>query len=320
MFFTEVNIPNSSEKINYSDKIMTLGSCFAENIGKKMSDSFFRTDINPFGVLYNPVSVLQSLDLLMSEKQVEEKDLFQHQSLWHSYNHSSLFSDESAELTLEKINNRLNASREFFKSTQILLITFGTAWVFEDVESGKIVANCHKLPANRFRRFRLDFQRIIDEYNPMLRLLKEQIPSLQIIFTVSPIRHWKDGAHENTVSKSTLHLLVDALEKQFDFVHYFPAYEIMMDELRDYRFYDSDMLHPSAVAVNYIWQRFSDTYFSAETQKLKKELEQIRNDLNHRPLHPKSAEYQLFIQHIEKRKAKIKAHYPDFGNLFDEVR
>ena len=320
MFFTEVNIPNSSEKINYSDKIMTLGSCFAENIGKKMSDSFFRTDINPFGVLYNPVSVLQSLDLLMSEKQVEEKDLFQHQSLWHSFNHSSLFSDESAELTLEKINNRLNASREFFKSTQILLITFGTAWVFEDVESGKIVANCHKLPANRFRRFRLDFQRIIDEYNPMLRLLKEQIPSLQLIFTVSPIRHWKDGAHENTVSKSTLHLLVDALEKQFDFVHYFPAYEIMMDELRDYRFYDSDMLHPSAVAVNYIWQRFSDTYFSAETQKLKKELEQIRNDLNHRPLHPKSAEYQLFIQHIEKRKAKIKAHYPDFGNLFDEVR
>jgi len=320
MFFTEVNIPNSSEKINYSDKIMTLGSCFAENIGKKMSDSFFRTDINPFGVLYNPVSVLQSLDLLMSEKQVEEKDLFQHQSLWHSYNHSSLFSDESAELTLEKINNRLNASREFFKSTQILLITFGTAWVFEDVESGKIVANCHKLPANRFRRYRLDFQQIIDEYNPMLRLLKEQIPSLQLIFTVSPIRHWKDGAHENTVSKSTLHLLVDALEKQFDFVHYFPAYEIMMDELRDYRFYDSDMLHPSAVAVNYIWQRFSDTYFSAETQKLKKELEQIRNDLNHRPLHPKSAEYQLFIQHIEKRKAKIKAHYPDFGNLFDEVR
>lgn len=320
MFFTEVNIPNSSEKINYSDKIMTLGSCFAENIGKKMSDSFFRTDINPFGVLYNPVSVLQSLDLLMSEKQVEEKDLFQHQSLWHSFNHSSLFSDESAELTLEKINNRLNASREFFKSTQILLITFGTAWVFEDVESGKIVANCHKLPANRFRRYRLDFQQIIDEYNPMLRLLKEQIPSLQLIFTVSPIRHWKDGAHENTVSKSTLHLLVDALEKQFDFVHYFPAYEIMMDELRDYRFYDSDMLHPSAVAVNYIWQRFSDTYFSAETQKLKKELEQIRNDLNHRPLHPKSAEYQLFIQHIEKRKAKIKAHYPDFGNLFDEVR
>lgn len=320
MFFTEVNIPNSSEKINYSDKIMTLGSCFAENIGKKMSDSFFRTDINPFGVLYNPVSVLQSLDLLMSEKQVEEKDLFQHQSLWHSYNHSSLFSDESAELTLEKINNRLNVSREFLKSTQILLITFGTAWVFEDVESGKIVANCHKLPANRFRRYRLDFQQIIDEYNPMLRLLKEQIPSLQLIFTVSPIRHWKDGAHENTVSKSTLHLLVDALEKQFDFVHYFPAYEIMMDELRDYRFYDSDMLHPSAVAVNYIWQRFSDTYFSAETQKLKKELEQIRNDLNHRPLHPKSAEYQLFIQHIEKRKAKIKAHYPDFGNLFDEVR
>ena len=320
MFFTEVNIPNSSEEIKYSDKIMTLGSCFAENIGKKMSDSFFQTDINPFGVLYNPVSVLQSLDLLMSEKQFEEKDLFQYQSLWHSFNHSSFFSDESIESTLVKINNRLNSSRQFFKSTQILLITFGTAWVFEDVESGKIVANCHKLPGNRFRRYRLDFQQIIDDYNPMLRQLKEQIPSLQLIFTVSPIRHWKDGAHENTVSKSTLHLSVDALEKRFDFVHYFPAYEIMMDELRDYRFYDSDMLHPSAVAVNYIWQRFSDTYFSAETQKLNKELEQIRNDLNHRPLHSKSAEYQLFILNIEKRKAKIKALYPDFGNLFDEVR
>ena len=144
----------------------------------------------------------------------------------------------------------------------------------------------------------------------MFGLLRNSYPGLKFIFTVSPIRHWKDGAHENTVSKSTLHLAVDALEKQFDFVHYFPAYEIMMDELRDYRFYASDMLHPSDVAVDYIWQRFGDTYFSSETLNLKKELERLRADLNHRPLHPETEEYRLFQLSVEKKKNGLIQDYP----------
>ncbi|MBP1638032.1 MAG: hypothetical protein H6Q18_821, partial [Bacteroidetes bacterium] len=227
-----------------------------------------------------------------------------------SFSHSSLFSDTTAENAVLNINERLIFSRQFFKQAKVLMITFGTAWVFEDTETGKVVSNCHKLPANRFSRYRLDVKQIVDEYIPLFISLKAINPELKIILTISPIRHWKDGVHENTLSKSTLHLAVDTLEKELPDVHYFPAYEIMMDELRDYRFYASDMLHPSDVAVDYIWQRFSETYFSANTRNLKIELEQLRADLNHRSLHPETKEYQQFIQNMEKRKSGLISMYP----------
>lgn len=310
MFTTAVNIPASSLRISYSDRILTLGSCFAENIGSKLKDAYFLSFINPFGVLYNPISVAQSIRTLLSNKEFSAEDLFQNGSLWNSFAHSSAFSATSAEETLQKINSRLQAARYFLQEANVLMITLGTAWIFENAETGNVVANCHKLPANKFTRRRLSVSEIVSELTDVLNLLRNQNPNLQIIFTVSPIRHWKDGAHENTVSKSTLHLAVSELEKNNDFVYYFPAFEIVMDELRDYRFYASDMLHPSETAVNYIWQRFSDTYFDAETQQLKKELEQLRADLNHRPLHPNTPEFQAFQAAVEKKKNGLTKRYP----------
>ncbi|NLO70305.1 MAG: GSCFA domain-containing protein [Porphyromonadaceae bacterium] len=309
MFFTKLDIPKSSFEISHSDRILTLGSCFAENIGVKLQNAYFLSFINPFGVLYNPISVAKGIRTLLSDKEFTASDLIQSGSLWSSFSHSSLFSATSAEESLQKINSRLIAARNFLSATNVLMITFGTAWIFEYIKTGNIVANCHKIAANQFNRRRLSVEEIVSEFSEIIELLNKKNPNLKIIFTVSPIRHWKDGAHENTVSKSTLHLAVDQLEKKYNSVNYFPAFEIMIDELRDYRFYDSDMLHPSKQAVDYIWSKFSQTYFSDETNQLKKELQRLRADLNHRPLHIDTIEYQQFLEAVDKKKNRLIEKY-----------
>ena len=310
MFRTEVEIPRSIIKINHNQSIMTLGSCFAEHIGKKLSDVYFNVDINPFGVLYNPISIQKSIELLSENKLFTENDLFLHRGLWQSYSHSSLFSDITPEKCLCKINNRYSKASEILKKTDMLLITFGTAWVFEEQQGGRVVSNCHKLPSKNFVRRRLTVEEIAAHYSNLITELNNDLPNLKLIFSVSPIRHWKDGAHENTLSKSTLLLAIDILRKQFNNIEYFPAYEIMMDELRDYRFYASDMLHPSDVAVDYIWKRFSDTFFDESTRRMNTEFGQFRTDLSHRPLFPDSDEYQIFKIHLEKQKENLKTRYP----------
>ena len=310
MFQTKVEIPQDNQKINYESQIMTFGSCFAENIGRKMKEVYFKVDTNPFGVLYNPVSISNSIRLLLEAKPFTDTELFEHRGLWQSFSHSSLFSDITAERTLNKINNRFENAVDLFKQTDILLITFGTAWVFEDQKSGRVVSNCHKLPAKQFQRRRLSVDEIVSDYSILINQLTSQRPHLKLIFSVSPIRHWKDGAHENTISKSTLLLAINELQNQFNHVHYFPAYEIQMDELRDYRFYASDMLHPSEVAIDYIWQRFSETYFNELSMGMKKQFEQLQSDLSHRPLFPASEEFQNFQQFTAKRKADLLLKYP----------
>jgi hypothetical protein len=309
MFQTKVEIPDSIIKISYHDQIMTLGSCFADNIGRKMQEAYFETEINPFGVLYNPISILRSVELLIEDKPFTQNDLFQHRGLWQSFSHSTLFSDISPEKCLEKLNERFNVASASFQKTDFLVITFGTAWVFEEKESGSVVSNCHKLPANRFIRRRLAVEEIVRDYSKLITQLTNLLPSIKLIFSVSPVRHWKDGAHENNVSKSILLLAIDELQRLFKNVLYFPAYEIQMDELRDYRFYAADMIHPSDVAVETIWQRFSETFFSTETLLIKSELEQLNADLAHRPLHPESVEFRVFQRKLKERKAKLVSSY-----------
>ena len=226
MFRTTIDIKPYSFRMDYQSNILTLGSCFSENMGLKMKNVFFKTEINPFGVLYNPVSILYSINLLIENKRFTASDIFEYKSLWHSFAHSSSFSDVSSELCLSKMNERIAFASEFIKITDVLLITFGTAWVFTDKESGRVVSNCHKLPSGKFNRRRLTVDEITEAYSDLLTKLKALYPNLNVVFSVSPIRHWKDGAHENTISKSTLLLAVDALQSQFDNVHYFPAYEL----------------------------------------------------------------------------------------------
>lgn len=305
MFQTKVEIPQSEFKISYEDFILTLGSCFAENIGRKMNEVYFDTDVNPFGVLYNPVSISKSIRSLLENKPFTEKELFHHKGLWQSYSHSSLFSATSADKCLENINLRFTNTANKLLNTNFILITFGTAWVFEEKNTCSVVSNCHKLTANHFKRRRLTVDEIVDDYSKLITDLTVRIPNLKLIFSVSPIRHWKDGAQENNVSKSTLLLAVDKLQNEFNNILYFPAYEIQMDELRDYRFYAADMVHPSDVAIDYIWSRFTETYFDAETLEIKKDMEQLFADLSHRPLFPDSEEYEKFILNIKKKKLEM---------------
>ena len=309
-FRTKVNIPASDLKITYEDSIMTLGSCFTENIGRKLQQVYFETVINPFGVLYNPVSISNSIRLLLNNKLFKESDLFENRGLWQSFSHSSLFSAITPDQCLRNINESYQKAIDMLQKTDYLLITFGTAWVYEDQKSGRVVSNCHKLPAANFSRRRLTVDEIVSEYSKLINELTDKLPDLKLIFSVSPIRHWKDGVHENNLSKSILLLAIEALQNQFANVDYFPAYEIQLDELRDYRFYTADMLHPSEMAIDYIWAKFCETYFSESTLKLKKELEQLSVDLAHRPLHPESEEYRLFKRTIEKKKALLIQNYP----------
>ena len=252
-----------------------MGSCFSENIGQKMIDLKYRVDMNPFGILYNPESIANSLKFLLDQQPFTEYDLFQDQGLWNSFYHHSRFSDVDKDVVLNNINRRLTESHEFLKKADLLVITFGTAWAYELVNTGQVVSNCHKVAASFFNRVRLTRHEISVAYRHLLEELWSFNPNLKVIFTISPIRHWKDGAVENQVSKSTLILAVDHLKNDFADrgLSYFPSYELMMDELRDYRFYAEDMIHPSETATDYIWDRFTSIFLNEKSGLLAKEIQ-----------------------------------------------
>jgi len=297
-FFTEIQIPEFPDQMDYSKSMMFLGSCFSENIGQKLIDLKFDVDMNPFGILYNPESIANSLRILLENRVFIEDDLFPDQGLWNSFYHHSRFSDVDRDAALEKINKRISISNEFLKKADFLVITFGTAWVYELRKTGQIVSNCHKIPAAEFKRFRLGVVEITNVYRELLEQIWKFNPDIKVIFTVSPIRHWKDGAVENQLSKATLLLAIDNLIKGFGdkSCSYFPSYEIMMDELRDYRFYADDMLHISPVAVDYIFERFSKAAITGASRDISKSMLKINKAMSHRPVNPNTTEFKKFLE------------------------
>jgi len=307
-FRTEILLKKANRQIAYPNNVMLFGSCFAENIGNLLKINKFNVDINPFGVLYNPLSIENSLRILLEKREFSEKDLFLYNGVWNSFSHHGSFSNISLNDTLQSINNKVITSSEKLSNIDFLLITFGTAYVYE--KDGNIVANCHKLPEKEFQRRRLEVSEIVDCYAKLIADIQKANPNFRIIFSVSPIRHWKDGAHENQISKSILLLAIDELQSKFENIDYFPAYEIVLDELRDYRFYEEDMLHPNLLAINYIWEKFSEVYFSAETQNIQKEIAQIIKAEAHRPFNPQTAEHQSFLKDLEIKKTDIQKKYP----------
>lgn len=310
-YCTHIKIPESPFKIQYKDRVMFIGSCFAGHIGDKMSVYRFRVNTNPFGVLYNPLSVSSACRRMLNPEPFVTDDLFLHGGLYHSFAHHGRFSDVSVGSCLTGINDSLRHAAEQLRALSYLVITFGTAHVYRFKKSGAVVANCHKLPASDFVHERLTVGRIMDEWSDLLHELWRINPSLKIIFTVSPIRHWKDGAHPNQISKATLLLAEQALAEQYPGqVLYFPAYEIMMDELRDYRFYAEDMIHPSSQAIDYIWERFSDVYMDRETHLLMKEVEVINKSLNHRPFNIKNEAYKQFLMQTFLRIRQLRSKNP----------
>lgn len=308
---TPVEIPSGLISINHSRQLLIMGSCFAENIGSLLLEKKFQVDINPFGILYNPLSVSAALYEIIRKKRYEKSDLFFYRECWHSSMHHGSFSSSSADETLQNIRARLERAHEELKQLDWLMLTFGTAYVYEQTESGKIVANCHKLPEKNFVRRRLETDEIIANYTQLLDELISMNPKIKILFTVSPIRHLRDGMHANQLSKSVLLLAIDRLMQRYpQTVFYFPSYEIVLDELRDYRFYADDMVHPSTLTVNYLWERFSETFFTPETQNLIKECETIRKAIEHKPFHPESEEYKRFLGQIVLKIERLNRKYP----------
>lgn len=261
-FRTEISSEPARFGINYNQKGLFLGSCFTEHIGKKMQQHKFSVTVNPFGVLYNPASVARVLDRLLANKAFLPDELFEYQQRYLSFYHDTAFSADTSQAALALMNESLEQGHAGLHQARYLFVTWGTAYVYEFKESGKVVTNCHKLPAAFFQRRKLSVAAIVERWTKLLQRLWKNYPDVQVVFTVSPVRHWKDGAVGNQHSKATLHCAIHDLLATDNRLHYFPSYELMMDDLRDYRFYADDMFHPSSQAVAYIWSFFQDTYFS----------------------------------------------------------
>lgn len=293
---TDIVVPAAPFRITYNDTIVSLGSCFAQNMATRLEQQLYTTCVNPFGVLYNPFSIRNSLALLINNYEFGTQDIFEHKGIWNSFQHHSSFSGLDPKVVLNHINYELNEARQHLQNAKVLVLTFGTAWVYELKKTNKVVSNCHRVPASKFRRRRLTVTEIVEDLRKLLQYLQEKLPHLKIILTVSPIRHLKDGMIENQISKSTLLLAVHQLVAELNHTYYFPAYEVMQDDLRDYRFYDADLVHPSPVALDYIWQLFETHCLEPKEQKLRQTATKLQRAATHRAFQPESEEHQLFIQ------------------------
>lgn len=281
-FRTTFQITPSDFKITYRNPVILLGSCFSIYIGDLFKRGHIPVMINPTGTIYNPVSVGVALNSVATNRVYTIKDLYNNNGTWLSFDHYTNFSGTNPNEVIDRINRGLSAASEFLFRAGHLFITFGTARIYRRNESGKIVSNCHKLPSNEFKHELLTVDEIVFAWLRHLDDLQLKFPGLKVVFTISPIRHWKDGAHENQVSKSVLFLAVEELLKHPSQPAYFPSYEIVMDDLRDYRFYEEDMLHLTPSAVNYIWEAFTDSYFEAKTLEVWKDVAKIDTAMGHR--------------------------------------
>ncbi len=320
-FKLEISPDEFSNKINHQKKVIFIGSCFSENIGQRLNDLKIPCIINPFGILYNPESVKQALLDIINFRKFCADDLYLHKQLYVSFSHHGSFSGIDKSAVLAKINKNVAKAHNFLKQTDVLYITFGTFRAYKLLQNNKIVANCHKLPNYEFENFLLNIDEIFSDYTKLIDTLRNFNPQLEIVFTVSPVRHWKDGATQNQISKSYLFVLIDRLLQKYKHLHYFPSYEIMMDDLRDYRFYADDLLHPSSLAVDYIWQKFEDTFFSQQTKEIAKKIRKIQKNLNHRPLYPNTEEYKKFIEQNNKQIKQLEemVGFPIFDNQSDSI-
>ncbi|OFX27317.1 MAG: hypothetical protein A2033_10900 [Bacteroidetes bacterium GWA2_31_9] len=309
-FRTKINIPKSDFKINHEDKIFLIGSCFSDNIGQQLYNSGFNVEINSFGTLYNPVSISNSLKIITRQLEIKKDDLVFHEDLWKSFYHYSSFNSANETALISKINDKINYVEYFLKSSKYLVITFGTAWVYRYLKTNKIVSNCHKIPSNEFSRELLTVAEIIETYTELINSLIKYNPELKVIFSVSPIRHLKDGNFGNQVSKSTLILAINSLIKNFSCCSYFPAYEIFMDDLRAYRFYADDMIHPSQIGVNYVWEKFIGSLMSKETIQIIAEVEKLNKAVTHRVIDKNSESYQKFITQIKAKVNELEKNNP----------
>lgn len=296
MFRTVVNPDRSSYSIKLEDRILTLGSCFALNIGQKLKDYKFNVSVNPFGTLFNPISMFKLVNKAVRNDVFETAGIVENHGVYHHFDLHSELSRLSERELLDGANRMLERVMNDLQRTSLIIYTFGTAIVYELNDRGDIVANCHKVPANHFNRRFLDADEIVDAFRYNYEQIQRIKKPVHFILTVSPVRHQKESFEQNNVSKSILRIACERIIEQYDNVDYFPAFEIMMDELRDYRFYEEDMLHPNKVATDYIWQKFQAAYCDEELVGFITDWEKIRKAIAHRPFNKSSRQHQEFVK------------------------
>lgn len=310
-FSTTIPIPNHPFPISYSSKIVSLGSCFAENMGEKLQYYQFQNTVNPFGIIFNPVSIGKIIRKAIAKEYFTETDVFFHNGAWHCFDVHSQCSHPDKEVLLDNLNTTLETTRQQLTEATHILITLGTAWVYRN-SGGAIVANCHKVPQKEFAKELLSVAQIEQSLKNITDLIAEVNTEAKIIFTVSPVRHSKDGFVQNLQSKSHLITALHAVLSTDDQRQsYFPSYEIMMDELRDYRFYAEDMLHPNPTAIEYIWERFTETAVSPEARITMEEVAAIQKALAHRPFNPNSESHQKFLQNLNQKINTLALQFPN---------
>ena len=306
-FHTEIKTKPLEQTIAYGDGLLYLGSCFADEVGNLCKSMGFNAMVNPFGVLYNPASIAQSVERLHNGKSFSHDEVIGvGEGHYCTFSHNTAFWNYSEAALLANINKSLVEAHEHFLQAKWMVVSLGTSWVFRHKATGQVVSNCHKLPSQQFEREFLT----VDQSTDCLSAMVAKHPEKQFIFTVSPLRHLKDGLHENQLSKAALLLAVDEVCKAFSNAHYFPAYEILLDELRDYRFYKEDMIHPTDQAVQYIWERFADFAIDpAEKPAMQMALE-VKRMQHHIPLFPESEAFAKFQQRKETMTENLLQRYP----------
>ncbi len=309
-FTTRVPIGHYNNQIGYNSSVVSLGSCFAVNIGAKFDHFKFRNVTNPFGILFHPLALEKFVSFAVNGKTFTEADIFFHEGRWHCFDAHSELSDADPENLLRNLDAAVKSANAELTNASHLVITLGTAWVYRHTSSGNLVANCHKIQQKQFTKELLGVQEIEQSIRGIMRMVLTLNPYINFIFTVSPVRHIKDGFAENQRSKAHLiaglHEAIGSNDRAF----YFPSYEIMMDELRDYRFYAGDMIHPSQQAIDYIWERFADACILTESKSLMAEIDSIQKGLSHRPFNPDGEQHQKFLHALQQKISTLRKKYP----------
>jgi len=311
---TKIPLKSRSEnQIDHHSKIFLLGSCFVENIGEKLDYYKFQCLQNPFGILFNPIVIERLIKSSIHAKVYNEDDIFFMNERWHSFDVHSQLSSNSKKALIINLNESSAITNDWITEASHIVITLGTAWVYRNIKSGEVVANCHKVPQKEFNKELISVDKIIECLEAIVANIQKVNPNTQVIFTISPVRHLKDGFVENTLSKSHLISALHAFLSNRDdrkTTSYFPSYEIIMDELRDYRFYGKDMVHPNQTAIEYIWQKFRDLWISSDSNPIMDEIESIQKGMAHKPFNPESADHKQHLERLADKKEALRKRFP----------
>lgn len=310
IFRTQIPINKAKIQIDYNSKILLFGSCFTKNIGDKLEYFKLQSHTNPFGILFHPKAIEQLIVDSVNKKKYTQKDIFLFNERWHCFDVHSDLSDMSKEKLLSDLNGTIEFSFKSIQEATHIIITLGTAWVYRLIETDRIVANCHKVPQKKFLKELLDPDEIAESLAGTVSLIETINKRAEIIFTVSPVRHLKDGFMENSLSKANLISGIHQISEPEKHIHYFPSYEMMIDDLRDYRFYKKDMLHPNETAIDYIWENFKKTWIKENAFKWMQEVDSIQKGLAHRPINPTTEKHQKFLTDLKKNMELLSEKIP----------